>query len=81
MTLDWIGWQGLTPDAQFYAVVGGAGGLVLSLCWRVLFGGLSLDRRGKPARRIRHRPAPRPTTPKKRRRGKGRGKGRPKGRR
>ena len=44
MAADWLGWGGLTPDAQFGAICGGVGGLGILMAGRALFGGLRLKR-------------------------------------
>jgi hypothetical protein len=48
---DWLGWSALSPDAQFGAICGAAGGLGLSMTLRSLFGGLELRRKPKAKRR------------------------------
>jgi hypothetical protein len=51
MVADWLGWSTLTPDAQFGAICGAAGGLGLSMTLRSLFGGLELRRKPKAKKR------------------------------
>jgi hypothetical protein len=44
MVADWLGWGGLSPDAQFGAICGGAAGLGVAMTLRAMFGGLTLRR-------------------------------------
>lgn len=72
--IDFIGWDGLTPNEQLAAISGAMIALGSVLASRAVFGGLGLRRR-EPSRRTRHRPPSRPTSkrrksaaPKRRRR-------------
>jgi hypothetical protein len=55
MTLDWLGWSGLTPNEQLSAIGGATVFLSLSTATRVLFGGLAL-KRVQTKKRKRKRP-------------------------